>query len=326
MFLSLTILIVAFSIIYAQREFSKLSSAPGSFARESFSPRAAALGEALSATIDQRIEAFFNPALGAFQNKNFLVFGKGFLSLDRFSNYVFFGRSFKFSKTEEDNFRSAGFYAGLLNCGVSDIDVRDNDGFKKKTYSTSENLFFASLSNRFSEKVSLGITIRYYYYYLYEKISSESVGFDIGAIYLYNDNLNFSIVIKDINSKYKWDSSPIYGIDGRNSIEKFPVFKIFGVAYKTLNKRLLLVAQFENSNYNSNRLSFGSEYSFNDVFFIRGGLSSFDLSNSDIPLKYSFGFGASYGYEQIIAFIDYSFYYENYSSSLQHLIGISINF
>ena len=328
--ISIKILFVFLSIanlITSQPKFSRLYSAPGAFSRGGFSPRGTAMGDALAALIDQRVEAIYNPSLGVFQNTNYAAFGKAFLAFDRYSNYFFFGRNFKFKKIDEkDNFRSAGFYAGILNCGVSNIDIRDNDGFKIKSYSTSENLIFVSLSNRFSEKLSLGTTIRYYYYDLYEKITSEGVGFDIGATYIIKDNLIISFVLKDINSKYKWDSSPIYGIEGKNSIEKFPLFKIFAASYSAFNGSLKLAAQYENSNYDSNRLNFGVEYSISEFLFFRLGISSLDISNFDVPVKFSFGFGTFYTYQNYEGYVDYALYYDQYAENFQHLIGLSIKF
>ncbi len=43
--------------------------------------------------------------------------------------------------------------------------------------------FLWDLAARISDKLSMGLHIKFYYYKLYEEINSTSLGFDIGALY-----------------------------------------------------------------------------------------------------------------------------------------------
>lgn len=185
----------------AQRKMNNLSSAPGAFSRIGFGARGIGMGNALSTVKSGNIFTYYNPALSVFQDDNSFNAQYTFLGLDRSLNFVSFTRRFDFySKNDtipaERKPRStAGVSAGLINAGVSNIDQRDNQGFKKGSLSTSENMFYLAFANKFSEKLSVGVTAKFYYYKLYEEVTSTSLGFDIGAIYTFNQDLAVSLVL-----------------------------------------------------------------------------------------------------------------------------------
>ena len=126
---------------------------------------------------------------------------------------------------------SAGVSLGIINSGVSNIDGRDNNGLSTGELSTSENQFYLAVANRFSDKLSIGITAKFYYYKLYEEINTTSFGVDIGALYRVNEQFTVAVAVIDINSKYKWDSSPVYKTDGVITEDKFPNLRKIGVSY-----------------------------------------------------------------------------------------------
>jgi hypothetical protein len=312
----------------AQPEFSRISSMPGAFSRFGFGARGIGMGNAMSAITEGNLIAYYNPALASFQQKNSFQAGYTFLSLDRTLNFLSFTRKFDFySASDSVKPRStAGLSFGLINSGVSKIDGRDNHGFKTGDLSTSENQFFLGLANRFSDKFALGVSVKFYYYKLYEEISSTGLGFDIGAVYKFNEYFTFSLMISDLNSKYKWDTSPVYGQQGTVKEDKFPVLKKFGISYFNPEYNLLTAIEFENSNAETNFLRFGIEYNIYDRLFIRGGLDQFNLSNKDFPIKPSLGFSYSYDLNGWIAGFDYAYMLEQNSTSDRHVVGINLIF
>ncbi|MFH1196895.1 MAG: hypothetical protein V1720_14435, partial [bacterium] len=240
-----------------------------------------------------------------------------------------FTKKFEFGKSKTDSTKPrsvAGVSIGIINAGVSGIEERDNQGIKTGDISTSENQFFIGLSNRFSDKLSFGFTAKFYYYRLYEDVSSISFGFDIGALYLLNENITIAAVISDVNSKYKWDTSDLYGQDGNTTEDKFPLMKKIGFSYRLFEKKLLTAIEFENSNAGTNILRFGAEYNMIQNLFIRAGLNQMDLSNPDVPVKPSFGFSYSYLTDGLTLGIDYAFVIEPYSPSDQHIVGVNVSF
>jgi hypothetical protein len=318
------------SQLIAQPKFSEMSVMPGAFSRMGFGPRGIGMGNALSALTEGNLVAYYNPASSVFQEGNSFQSGYSFLSLDRSLNFLSFTRKFEFRSSRSENLGRpasvAGLSAGIINSGVSKIDGRDNNGLKTKDLSTSENLFFLSVANKFSDKFAIGLTVKLYYYKLYEQITTTSVGLDIGAIYKLNDNFNFSFVVSDINSKYKWDTSPIYGQQGLTSEDEFPLLKKIGIRYNNPENKFLLVAEFENSNAGTNIVRFGGEYNIFEGLFFRGGVDQLNLSNNDWAVKPAIGFSYFYKIDDYTLGFDYAFMLEPYSPSDRHIIGVNFNF
>jgi hypothetical protein len=215
---------------------------------------------------------------------------------------------------------------GIINSGVSKIDGRDNQGRQTGELSTSENQFFLGLSNRFSRKLALGVAAKFYYYKLYEDISSTSLGFDIGALYMLSDYMNLSFVLTDINSKYKWDSSPVYGRDGTISEDKFPFIKKFGASYFNKDIGLLASAELVLSNAQNTIIRFGAEYNIFDKLYLRGGIDQVSVNNADWPMKPSAGISFSRQVGNISVGFDYAFMIEQYSTMDRHIVGLNLNF
>jgi hypothetical protein len=315
----------------AQSEVSKISSRPGAFGRMGFGARGMGMGNAMSGVIHGNISSYYNPALSPFQSGNSFQTGYSFLSLDRSLNFLSFTKNFEFGKRKdsEGNVKprsTAGLSIGLINAGVGKIQERDNQGNLTDELSTSENMAYLGLSTRFSDKVAIGVTIKFFYYKLYEDLTSTGVGLDIGALYLLNDNITLSFLFSDLNSKYEWDSNELYGQNGTSITERFPVRKTFGITYKLNEPNIILAAEVENSNAGTTYIRFGAEYNLYEGLFVRGGMDRLNLSNSDFPVRPSLGFSYFYNWNSVKLGVDYAFVVEPYSSSDQHIIGLTINF
>jgi hypothetical protein len=325
------IILFAAANILAQAPVSELNSMPGSFSRMGFGARGMGMGNAMSAVKDGALVSYYNPALVAFQEGNSFQTSYSILSLDRSLNFLSFTRKFEFGKKtdSEGNFKprsTAGISVGIINSGVSKIDGRDDTGNKTGDLSTSENQFFIALANRFSEKLSIGIAFKFYYYKLYENFSSSGLGFDLGALYLVSDEMSVSLMLSDINSKYSWDSSKLYGQEGIITNNKFPLLKKLGFAYRFTEEKIIASAEIESSNAGTNIIRFGGEYNIYENLFLRAGLDRLNLSNKYDPVRPSLGFSYFYALNSVKFGINYAFVIEPYSSSDQHIIGINVNF
>jgi len=318
-------------VISAQSTISEISSMPGAFSRMGFGARGIGMGNAMSAVKEGNLVSYYNPALIPFQEGNSFQTSYTFLSLDRSLNFLNFTKRFELGKKENADGTTkprsiVGLSVGLINAGVSHIDARDNEGRKTGDLSTSENQFFAAVANRFSEKLSIGIAFKFYYYKLYQDVTSTGLGFDLGALYLLNDEMTLSFMVSDINSKYEWDTGKIYGSSGNQTKNKFPLLKKIGFAYKFTQEKIIAAIEFENSNAGTNFLRIGGEYNIYENFLLRAGADKLNLSNFDFPLRPSFGFSYFYSLNSLKLGIDYAFVIEPYSSSDQHIIGINVNF
>lgn len=320
------ILILSLSFIvslYGQPEFSSISSKAGAFSRMGFGARGIGMGNAMSAITTGELNSYYNPALNSFQEGNSFHTSYSFLSLDRNLNFVNFTKRFG---DGEGGRAIPGISVGVINAGVDNIDGRDSQGNKFDNLSTSENQFFLSLSNRFSNKLALGVSFKFYYYKLYEDVTASGLGFDIGALYLLNKNITISFMISDINSKYEWDTSNLYGSSGNTTTDKFPLLKKIGVSYKFNEPNIVAAVEFENSNAETNYIRVGAEYNIFENLFIRAGVDKINISNFDVPVRPAAGFSYFYPLSIGVVGINYAFAIEPYSSFDQHIVGLNINF
>ncbi len=330
-------ILIAFSVFFisgyliAQPKFTEINSKVGAFSRMGFGARGIGMGNAMSSVTTGNLVSYYNPAVSPFQENNSMQLGYSVLSLDRSLNFLSFTRKFDFYSSKDSSVdkkptSTAGISFGIINSGVSGIDGRDNNGLPTEELSTSENQVFLSVSNGFSKYFSVGIAIKFYYYKLYEEITSNGLGLDIGALYKVNDNWNISLVISDINSKYEWDTAPIYNQQGITTKDTLPVLFKGGISYNNTDLNLLTAIEFENSNAGTNIIRFGVEYNIYENLFLRGGIDQFNLSNTDAGVKPSLGFSYAKTLGDWIIGVDYAFMMEQYSSSDRHIIGLNIIF
>lgn len=325
-------MILITSLVFAQTKTSRISSMPGAFSRTGFGAKGTAMGNAVSSITSGNLVSYYNPALSAFQENSNFQLGYSFLTLDRSLNFLSFTKRFQF-KSDKDSINgepvirsTAGISAGVINAGISNIEERDNQGIKTGDLSTSENQFFLSFANQFSHRVTLGIAIKFYYYKLYDEMTSNSVGIDLGALIKLSEQFNLSLMLADINAKYKWDSSPIYETEGNSFENQFPLYKKVGLSYTSKSAGIIIAAEWEGSNAGTNYIRFGTQYNIFNALYLRAGLDRWNLSNSETPVRPSFGFSFQRNINSFIAGIDYAFVLEPYSSGDKHILGINLGF
>jgi hypothetical protein len=328
----IAIILLTSTIIIAQPQFTEIAARVGAFSRMGFGARGIGMGNAMSAVITGELVSHYNPAVTVFQENNSVLTGYSFLSIDRNLNFLSYTRRFDFYSKKDslvENRKpanSAGVSIGIINSGVSNIDGRDNNGLPTGELSTSENQFYLAVANRFSDKLSVGITAKFYYYKLFEDINTTSFGIDIGALYKINDQFTVALAVIDINSKYKWDTSPAYKKNGVITEDKFPNLRKLGVSY--LNKKIGILGtlEYENSSAETNILRGGVEYNIYDGLYLRGGIDQFNISNTDWPIRPSLGFSFYKSFGNLKVGVDYAFVIEQYSSNDRHIIGLTFNF
>ncbi len=321
------ILLILASSMTAQPKISKIASMPGAFSRMGFGPRGIAMGNALSSVSEGNLTSYYNPALSVMQSNAHLQASYSALTFDRHLNFVGFTKKFNLGHNKKTGkpISSAGLSIGIINSGVSNISGRDNQGFSTGDLSTSENQFFASISKKFGDKISAGISMKFYYYKLYEKMTATSFGLDLGLLYRATENLNFSLVVVDVNSSYKWDSSSLYDLYGRTSNDDFPWLAKFGTSYYLKSFKTLIAVEYERSSVKTNYLRGGVEYSPVEKLFLRAGIDRLNISNFDEPALFSFGFEYTHTLLGLEMGMNYAFVIEHYSTGNRHVIGIILN-
>ena len=283
----------------------------GNFFNNGTDARSIAMGNALTAGTNSSFPAYFNPAGVASTSNRKLLFTNQFLSLDRSQSIISFTAPLP---------PIGGISVGWIRAGVNDIDGRDLVGNHTDNLSASENAFLISFGIALAKHIQLGGTVKILQNQLPNidgNINGNGVGFDFGVIYNINTNINFALVVKDINSAYQW-SNKLTDDLGRVYKDKFPIQIRSGVQYKI--NSLIVVGDIGSYITDSELLDLdyriGTEYSFNNYFFRTGYRND----------RLSFGAGLMYKqFDKFSSLIDYAVVIEPVAS-LAHIISYAIIF
>jgi hypothetical protein len=309
-FLSLSFLMITFGQL---QNSSSIGGLAGASMRMGFGARGIAMGNALTAIINGDIQAYYNPASIPFASSPTITTAYSILSLDRRLNYLSYTNSMK---------PNAGISVSIINAGVGDIDGRDNDGIHTQMYSTSENSFMLSFGLKLSSRSAFGITTKILYHSLFEEIKSTTAAIDVGAIFLLSQQLTLGLVIQDIGSKYKWDTSKLYGLSGNTTTDRFPLRKRIGLSWIPMDYPLILSSEFESIG-SATFFRFGSEIELYDGIHVRGGIDQIAL-NTDTPAKPSVGLSLQKKLPGWTPSFQYAYVFEPYSPSGIHILSLSV--
>jgi len=319
------IIISAIFLFSSVVSFAQLGGLAGSFSRMGFGSRGISMGNAMTSVTDGDVIGYYNPAVSVFQNDHLVNLSYSFLAFDRTLNFVSYTKNFKIPGQKEGG---AGITISWINAGVSNIDGRDADGFPIGTYSTNENQFLFAPSFQVSKAVSLGVGFKLYYSKLFDGVKSTTVGFDVGTIIKPSDRISIGVAIKDLDSKYIWNTTSIYQENGTTTTDKFPVLMDLGVSYELPKNIGLVAVDLENSSNTTSQngidykssstvLKMGAEFNLVKNLQLRAGFDRFDFQSNDIygNTNVMFGVGYQVGFKSYTVGLDYSFVMEAYSNS-----------
>jgi len=314
----------------------------GAFARMGFGARGIAMGNGLVADTFGDASPFYNPALAPLTGRQNLELSAGLLRFDRVLQFVQFSAPLR---------PRAGFAAGLIHAGVTNIDGRDNSGFHTGDLSTDEFNFFVAFGLRFSDRVTGGVGLQLFRTDLYDGLEPvNSIAIDFGLTVKVTEALRLGIVADDLLARYSWDTSGLFGDGGKTTSDRFPTRLRFGAAYQLMEGRARLVAEYE-SRFTStelrtrsvrlvgdlprevidserlliqeSRFRFGGEYQLAEVFALRGGVDR--LGAGDLGgLKPSAGFMVEQPIGKLVARLEYTFVMEPFAIGAMHLLSLRV--
>ncbi len=230
----------------------------------------------------------------------------------------------------ESEFGDLGrFGISIKSLGIGDIPVttvESPDG----TGATFSPTFFTlgvTYSKLLTDRISFGANL---------KLFSEQVpragasGFALDAGVQYSglggvDGLNFGIAVKNLGPEVTWDGTALnrtandpdakrpetqYKLDPASY--ELPTYIEMGMSYNvkiTDAQGLNTTFVFQNNNYYDDETRIGAEYSFNNLFFLRGGYSYALDVEDDHEYIYgpSFGAGLKYKFGTLDMQIDYAY-------------------
>lgn len=314
----------------------------GGFARMGFGARGIAMSNALVADAFADGAPYYNPALAPFATGQSLEASAALLSLDRELQFL------QFSTPLEP---TAGIAAGLIHAGVSNIDGRDNSGYHTSDYSTDEFAFFLAFGTHLTSRLTAGLGLQLFRADYFDELEPvHSIGIDLGMTYLVTDDLRLGLAVDELLARYSWDTSDLYGSAGRTTSDRFPVRIRFGGAYRLMDGRAQVTAEYESritsmehrvrsveivgdaplevvntarSSMHESRLRVGAEYRLSDIFALRGGVDRIgaDALEGVTP---SAGFMVEQPVGPLSVRGEYAFVLEPYSAGAMHLITLRI--
>jgi hypothetical protein len=310
-------ILIFISILTTAFAHAQLGGRAGAFSRLGFGARGMGMGNALTAVTGGDVVPYYNPALLPLSEYRYVSASMGILTLDRKLNFINYTQALP---------PNAGIAAGVINSGVSNIDGRDHDGEQTGLLRTSENQFFLGFSVRLKNGLSIGVNLKLYYYHLYTDVSTTTVGVDLGALFPVNESLTLGVTARDINSKYKWDTSTLYGQQGNTTEDKFPQLYTFGIAYRLPDSLALVSADIEFSNMSTFVGRFGAEIPVIPELTFRGGIDRVDLKNKGNGVAPTFGLTIRKNFDSLEPAINYAYVVEPFASTGMHIVSVSVRF
>ena len=250
---------------------------------------------------------------------------------------------------------------GIMNMSFGEIDITTAALPEGGIGTFSPNFLNIGISyaKNFSNSINGGITVRIVNHNI-SNLTATGVAFDAGISYTTRlgnkdkeknkDNLQFGISLKNVGPpmKFKGDGLAVRGtlpggdnsltLEYRSAKYEMPSSLNIGLTYhwrnRDLKHRVTGAGNFTSNSFSKDRFNFGMEYSFKDLFMLRGGyILQFGKGGEDIAgsalagptagATVEVGLGKKGADKKTKIGIDYSYRLTNPFSGV-HAIGIRI--
>ncbi|MCB2199116.1 PorV/PorQ family protein [bacterium] len=303
-------ILIAISFLFAgsavqAQEFAKVGTVGTQFLKIPIGARGVAMGNAFSALSNDQTAMFWNPA-GLVNTEGTGVMLEQINWLADIS-YNAVGVSYNIN-----SFWAVGAFGATLDSGeMEETTVMQPEG-TGRMFNTSDMMAGVSVASRLTDKFSFGANVKYVRENLDEEIAS-TMAVDVGTMYDTRWNtVRLAMSIRNFGPEIQLDGG-YNDFDNGTQLEQeteflpyhFPMTFRLGVAMDPLltsTQRLTVVGELEHPNDNLERVNLGTEYAFQEMFFLRGG---YTFRHDTMGL--SAGVGASWNMFAIdYAFTDFS--------------------
>lgn len=242
---------------------------------------------------------------------------------------------------------SIGISFRSLNIG--DINVTTMDQPDGTGQIISPNYFILGLtySKQLTDRVSVGANFNLISENI-DRVSATAFSFDFGVQYrnLFEVNgLDLGVVVKNLGAPIQYDGNGLYITAEDPAADRGPTFYKFDAASAELPSEIsiglsyqrkldeqnavTISGAFQNNNYTYDDYKIGLEYSYRDIFFIRGGYLFSPQSNDNTPnifQNYSVGAGLNLKeFSGIDLSVDYAYVPVKYFDA-NHVFSIAFGF
>jgi hypothetical protein len=250
----------------------------GSFLRMGLGARGMAMGGGSVSIPQGGCTAYYNPAGLVYLDNRWISVSANAMALDRKMFHLGYAQSISAkSRNAGGGMIRGGFSAGWVCAGVDQIDGRDFDGQPTGMLSSWENAFFFSFALNPAPNVAAGFNAKALYSRFPkirddgETMSSTGFGFDAGIMVRPSASLTLGIVVRDMRSKYTWDSQKLYE-RGTQTVDAFPRSVRAGASWRGIQNRLTVTCDVEKIDFFPATVSFGAEVEARHGLFVRAGL------------------------------------------------------
>jgi hypothetical protein len=332
---------LVFSSVYAGNK-SRIGTAGAQELLIPVGARGLALGGSALSSVSGVDAIFWNPAGLAHMT------GSGEAMFSQMSYIADIGVTYGALGIKAGSWGDLGFSIKSLSFGdipVTNEQFPDGTG---QTYSPSFIDFGFTYASQLSDRIAFGVTATL----VTEKIqstSASSVAFSGGLQYqgLGLPGLSLGVAIKNVGSGLTFDGSNLLVTaqpQGANREATFykistatadlPTSLEIGLAYLVSfndNAALNVTTQFQNNNYQDDEYKLGGEFSYNKMFFVRGGYTFAPSADKDptgqtsYQFDYTFGAGVRLDLGGATATVDYAYRHQLILSA-NNVLAITLGF
>ncbi len=289
-------------------DFTKAGSVGAQFLKIGVGSRYQGLGEASVAIVDDAYSLYWNPAGLAYIEGTNITFTNVNWVTDVTLNYVGIG-------TRVEDFGTIGFSAALMSMGDMEVTTVDEPDGTGEKFTSSSFALTAGYARFLTTRLSFGASIKY----IYEKIYRETAGglaFDFGTqlhtgfkslrIGMNISNLGPEMEFSGPDLSTSWDT-PGGSANGSIAVDAYdlPLTFRLGMAFDLLDNmdnRWTVSVEAKHPNDNDQQASLGTEYCFQQRYFLRGG---YKVNYDEQGLTLGGGLRAPVGVEKDLV-IDYA--------------------
>lgn len=288
-----TSVFMVFTISLTAQDISKRGTTVAQFLKISQGARATSMGSAFVAVADDPSTIFWNAAgLARLQNNGVLFDHTQWIADTRYN--------FLAGALNLGNFGTIG--VSFISSDIADMNVTtvDNPNGTGESFTVSDVAVSLAWAINLTDNFSIGFNPKVVSQSIW-KMSATAFAVDMGVLYntpFKGVTLGMSITNFGSKMEMQGQSSVILvDLDEENSgnNDKIPAnlstdkwdlpltFK-FGVSYTPIisdNHKLIMAVEASHPNDNYESVNFGGEYTFNNVFSIRGGYKSMFLDDSE---------------------------------------------
>ena len=328
-YIKLFLVLLSCGSIFAQNP--NLGTSGAQFLQIPVGARAEAMSGAIVGLTDDATSVFWNPA-GIVKVNNVQAH---FSYMDWFGLFDFNAASIVYNVGEFGTLA-----ASLVSLSTSEIEIttEENPNGTGRYYDYGDVAIGLSYAKYLTDKFNVGVTVKFINQSIYNE-SASGFAFDIGTQYKLDfQNLTIAMCMTNFGADMKYDGSDLdililkddnYStsrlIPSRLSTEEYPLPLSFqvGIGFDVFEYDFVKMrggVDVTHPNDNAERAHFGTEFSFYDRFFVRGGYK-YNYDDQD----FTFGAGANVPLGGSAIYFDYAYSVYDILPSV-HRISVNLSF